>query len=90
MTLFRDLDVEGTRPTKIAARSRITKQAMTDLVRRTELLGLVRQVPDARDCRATTVVLTPEGCRLFDQIRAGLEKAERRMAAMVSTKILTD
>ena len=90
MTLFRNLDVDGTRPTELAARARMTKQAMTDLVRRTELLGLVRQVPDARDGRAKTVVLTPEGCRLFDQTRAGLDEAERRMAAMVGTEFFAE
>ena len=90
MTLFRNLDVEGTRPTELAARARMTKQAMTDLVRRTELLGLVRQVPDARDGRAKTVVLTPEGCRLFDQTHGGLYEAERRMAAMVGTEFFAE
>ena len=83
MTLFRNLDVQGTRPTEIAARARMTKQAMTDLVRKTERLGLVRRGADPTDGRALMVVPTPKGLRLFEQTRIGIERAESRMADLV-------
>lgn len=83
MTLFRNLDMAGTRPSDLAARARMTKPAMTDLVRRTALLGLVEQRADPADGRAQIIVLTPRGERLVEATRLGVERAEAQMAELV-------
>ncbi len=90
MTLFRNLDLDGTRPTEIAARARMTKQAMADLIAKTELLGLVERVPDPEDGRAKTVVFTRSGLRLFEQTRLGVDAAERRLASLVGESFLAE
>ena len=90
MTLFRNLDMDGTRPSELAARARMTKQAMTDLIHRTALLGLVERRTDPADGRAQAVVLTPRGERLMEQIRLGIGQAERRMAALVGTGVVAE
>ena len=58
MTLFRNLDMEGTRPGDLAVRARIIKQAMTDLVGKTALLWLIERRTDPEDGRAQIIVLT--------------------------------
>ena len=90
MTLFRNLDIEGTRPSDLAARARMTKQAMTDLVRRTALLGLIERSADPHDGRAQIIVLTPHGKRLVDATRRGVERAERHMADLVGAGIVAE
>ncbi len=90
MTLFRNLDVQGTRPSEIAARARMTKQAMTDLVRKNESLKLVERVRDPSDGRAQTVVLTPRGLQLLERTRLGVEQAELRMADLVGLGFLAE
>ncbi len=82
LTLFRNLDLGGTRLTEIASRARMTKQAMAELVDKAERLGFVARLPDPDDGRAKTVVFTPAGLLLLDQHRMGVEAAERRMAAV--------
>ena len=90
MGLFRNLDIDGTRPSEIAARARMTKQAMTDLVRKTEALKLIKRVPDPSDGRAQMVMLTPKGLHLLEWTRTGVERAELRMAERVGKAFLAD
>ncbi len=90
MTLFRNLDMEGTRPSDLAMRARMTKQAMTDLVRRTALLGLVEWRTDLEDGRARIIVLAPRGERLVEQTRLGIERAELHMAELVGTGVVAE
>jgi DNA-binding MarR family transcriptional regulator len=49
---------DGLRMGQIAARSRLSKQTMTTLVRLCERAGLVRRVQDADDARAFRIHLT--------------------------------
>ncbi len=49
---------DGLRMGEIAARSRLSKQTMTTLVRLTERVGLTARRPDERDARATRVYLS--------------------------------
>ena len=82
LTLFRNLDLGGTRLTEIASRARMTKQAMAELVDHAEMLGFVARQPDPGDGRAKIVVFTPAGLRLLERHRQGIEVAEQRMAAV--------
>lgn len=80
LTLFRLLDLDGTRLTELAARARMTKQAMIELVDRAEQGGFVARRPDPADGRAKTLAFTAAGLRVLDSARRGIEQAEQRMA----------
>jgi len=58
------LDATGARPTTLAQRAGITKQAISQLVRELEVRGYVEQVPDTTDTRAKIVRLTKRGVAL--------------------------
>ena len=58
------LDATGARPSTLAQRAGITKQAMSQLVRELEVRGYVEQVPDSTDTRAKIVRLTKRGVAL--------------------------
>ena len=79
LPLFRNLDINGTRLTAIAARARMTKQSMRELVDRAEALGLVHRRPDAADRRAKTVMFTATGLAMLDEIRLGVARAEESL-----------
>lgn len=59
--VLRNLDPEGTRITALAERARMTKQAMSELVRRLERDGFVERRPDPEDGRAKRVQMTEKG-----------------------------
>lgn len=58
------LDAAGARPTALAQRAGITKQAISQLVRELESRGYVEQVADPTDTRAKIVRLTRRGVAL--------------------------
>ena len=83
LALFRNLDLAGTRLTDLAARARMTKQSMRELVDRAEALGLVERRPDPADRRAKTVLFTAAGLAMLDEVRRGVGEAEAQLAALV-------
>lgn len=66
VSLSIDLHVSsaGARPSTLAQRAGITKQAISQLVRELEARGYVEQVPDSTDTRAKIVRLTKRGVAL--------------------------
>ena len=81
------LEEDGLRMGELAARARLSKQAMTTLVRAVEEAGLVVRELDPADGRAMRVRLTEEGRRfrpvaeqslreLDELVRASLDDAE--------------
>jgi DNA-binding MarR family transcriptional regulator len=58
---------DGLRMGELALRSSLSKQTMTDLVRRLERDGLVERRPDPRDARASLVFLTTRS-RAFEPV----------------------
>ncbi|HEY1531148.1 MAG TPA: MarR family transcriptional regulator [Galbitalea sp.] len=58
------LDAAGARPTALAQRAGITKQAVSQLVRELEARGYVEQIPDSTDTRAKLARLTEQGVAL--------------------------
>lgn len=83
LALFRNLDLAGTRLTDLAARARMTKQSMRELVDRAEALGLVERAPDPADGRAKRVSFTPAGFDLLNEVRRGVALAEERFEQVV-------
>lgn len=60
-------DEDGLRMGELARRARLSKQAMTELVRRLERDGLVERRPDPSDGRASVIFLT-ERSRAFEPV----------------------
>lgn len=67
--VFAYLDSEGTRPSELARRIGVTRQAVHQTVADLEALGLVRVEPDPSHGRAKIVALTDAG---RDNVRAAL------------------
>jgi DNA-binding MarR family transcriptional regulator len=62
---------EGLRMGELARRARLSKQTMTDLVRRLEREGLVERRADPADARASVIFLTARS-RAFEPVAAGV------------------
>jgi DNA-binding MarR family transcriptional regulator len=77
------LDATGARPTTLAQRAGITKQAISQLVRELEARGYVEQVPDATDTRAKIVRLTKRGV----DIRAACAEVKNELQAIAVAKL---
>ena len=88
--MFRNLDLEGTRLTELAARAQMTKQSMRELVDRAEKLGLVAREPDPLDRRAKTIVFSPAGLAMLEQVRIGIAQAEVRAEAAAGSEFLAE
>ncbi|MBO0716428.1 MAG: winged helix-turn-helix transcriptional regulator [Rhizobiales bacterium] len=58
------LDATGARPTTLAQRAGVSKQAMSQLLHEIEARGYVEQVPDPTDTRAKIVRLNKRGVAL--------------------------
>ena len=88
LALFRNLDLQGTRLTELAARARITKQSMQELVDKAERFGVVARRPDSHDRRVKIVAFTPAGLLMLERFREGVVEAERRMADALGEDVL--
>jgi DNA-binding MarR family transcriptional regulator len=85
---FRLLDYtppQGIRPTDLAHRAGMTKQALGEFVATLQTAGLVQISPDPTDGRSRLVNLTPDGERVRDHIQATIaaieEDLQRRVGA---------
>ena len=83
VSLMSLLDATGDRPTTLAQRAGITKQAIGQLVRELEARGYVEQVPDPTDTRAKIVRLTKRGVALY----AACAKARAELQSTVIAKL---
>jgi DNA-binding MarR family transcriptional regulator len=88
MAVPRNMDLEGTRVTVLAARASMTKQSMADLVAQCEHMGFVERRPDPSDRRAKMIVFTSKGRRLIETIRQSVAIMEREMRSQVGEVLL--
>ncbi len=72
---------EGMRPSDLAARLRVTKQALNYLLGELERLGYLERRPDPDDGRARRIAITERGKALIPVIRDAVAEAERAWAA---------
>jgi len=79
IALTRNLDLDGTRVSDLAARAGMTKQAMGELVAQCVALGLVASTVDPTDKRARLVRFTPRGLKWLQAFRTAVERAEQDM-----------
>src|SRR5262245_36385258 len=71
---------EGARPSELAARLRISKQALNYLLGQLERLDYLERQPDPDDRRSKRVTLTPRGTTAITVIRAAVSDLETTWA----------
>lgn len=88
LALFRNLDLDGMRLTDVAKRARMTKQSMRELVDRAEALGLAERLPHPSDKRAKSILFTPAGLAMLEEMRRGVMEAEINLVRRVGEPFL--
>ena len=68
---------DGLRPSDLAARMRVTKQALNYLLRDLEQNGYIERLPDPDDRRARRIALTERGRELVPVLRGAVVEIER-------------
>jgi DNA-binding MarR family transcriptional regulator len=76
--VLRVLDEDGTRPSVLAERAGLTRQAMTQLVDDLERLGYLTRRDDPSDRRAKLVIYTERGRAALATARRSIRKIESR------------
>ncbi len=77
---------QGARPTELATRLRITKQALNYLLGELERLGYLERRPDPDDLRSKRVALTPRGTAAVHVIREAVGDVETAWARQLGPK----
>jgi DNA-binding MarR family transcriptional regulator len=86
LTVFQQLDAEGSRLTDLAARAHMTKQSMGALVDDLERWGYVVRIPDAVDGRVKIVRRTERGWAVERAARASVAAFEADWTARVGAE----
>lgn len=76
LNVFQYPGPQGAKPSELAARLRISKQALNHLLGQLERLGYLERQPDADDLRSKRVVLTPRGTAAVGVIREAVAEIE--------------
>lgn len=84
--LLPHLSVEGIRPTELARRVEVSKQAVGQALADLAGRGFVEQVPDPADGRGRLVRLTPAGVAAYDQGREVLAFYERELSMRLGAR----
>jgi DNA-binding MarR family transcriptional regulator len=90
MTLFRTLELEGSRLTDVATAGRITKQSMRPVVEGAERIGVVERAADPTDKRAKVIRFTPAGLVMLEEMRRGVMETEAAFATVHGDAFLHD
>src|SRR6478609_7400015 len=85
LTVFQYPGPQGARPSELAARLRISKQALNYLLGELERLGYLEREADPDDRRSKRVALTPRGHEVVPVIRASVQETERAWAAVLGS-----
>src|SRR4051794_7940467 len=80
LNVFQYPGPQGARPSELAARLGITKQALNYLLGELERLGYLRRQPDPDDLRSKRVELTPRGASAIRVIRDAVAEIETTWA----------
>jgi DNA-binding MarR family transcriptional regulator len=72
---------DGQRPSDLAARMKVTKQALNYLLGDLERLGYIERQPDPDDRRARRIAMTDRGRELVPIIRGAVSSTERDWAS---------
>jgi DNA-binding MarR family transcriptional regulator len=86
LTVFQYPGPQGARPSELAARLRMSKQAVNYLLGELERLGYLERRPDADDLRSKRVALTPRGVAAVGVIRDAVDEVEERWARQLGAE----
>jgi DNA-binding MarR family transcriptional regulator len=88
--VLRNLGEDGSRPGELAARARITRQAVTKIVDELERLDVVHRDPDPDDGRGVIVRYTDRGRAGLDIVRKRMLELEAEFAERVGARRWAD
>ena len=77
---------QGERPSELAARLRISKQALNHLLGQLERRGYLKRRPDPDDARSKRITLTPRGTKAIGVIREAVAEMEDSWAQRLGAK----
>jgi DNA-binding MarR family transcriptional regulator len=83
LVLIVNIDREGTINNELAKKARITKQAMSKVVKNLEAGGYIRTRKHASDNRAAVIFLTDNGKQLIVQAAESFQEIEREYQEIV-------
>lgn len=86
LTVFQYPGPQGARPSDLAARLRMSKQALNYLLGQLEHLGYLERRPDPDDARSKRVTLTRRGASAVGVIREAVADIERTWARRLGSK----
>jgi DNA-binding MarR family transcriptional regulator len=86
LNVFQYPGPQGARPSDLAARLRISKQALNYLLGELERLGYLERRPDPDDLRSKRVVLTRRGISAIGVIREAVDEVETAWAQQLGPK----
>src|SRR6266496_6582660 len=86
LSVFQYPGPQGARPSELAARLRISKQALNYLLGELERLGYLERRPDPDDLRSKRVALTPRGKSAIRVIREAVGEMETTWAQQPGPK----
>jgi DNA-binding MarR family transcriptional regulator len=76
VTVFQYPGPQGTRPSELASRLRVSKQALNHLLGQLERLGYLERRPDPEDLRSKRIALTERGVAVIGVIREAVADLE--------------
>jgi len=86
LNVFQYPGPQGARPSELASRLRMTKQALNYLLGELERLGYLERRPDPDDLRSKRVALTPRAVSAIGAIREAVEEMEEIWARQLGEK----
>ncbi len=86
LDVFRYPGPHGARPSELAARLRMTKQALNYLLGELERLDYLKRQPDPDDLRSKRIVLTHRGKSAVGVIREAVSEMEAAWAQQLGSK----
>lgn len=86
LNVFQYPGPQGARPSELAARLRISKQALNYLLGELERLGYLERKPDPEDLRSKRIVLTAHGTSAIRVIREAVGEMETKWAERLGPK----
>ena len=86
LTVFRYPGPQGSRPSELAARLRISKQALNYLLGELERLGYLERRPDPDDLRSKRIVVTSRGIAAGHAIRDAVAEVESAWEERLGTE----
>jgi DNA-binding MarR family transcriptional regulator len=86
LNVFQYPGPQGARPSELATRLRISKQALNYLLGELERLDYLERRPDPDDLRSKRIALTPRGISAIGVIRESVSEVEASWAEQIGAK----